>query len=125
MEFKRRQFLTTSATILSCAALGTGLQSCGIGGLLYSSNDIPVTEGDPTIDLAATPELRTIGGAVKKRFSRVNDGSVIIIVRNTESTFHAFAAQCTHWGAEIGLPQQTNIMVAHSMDHAFLQSTVR
>jgi len=82
-----------------------GLQSCGIGGLFYSSGDIPLTEGIPLLQLTQEPMLEKIGGAVKKRFSQLNDGNVIVIVRISESQFTAFTAQCTHWGAEIGLPE--------------------
>ncbi|MFZ4622561.1 MAG: Rieske (2Fe-2S) protein, partial [Bacteroidota bacterium] len=49
--------------------------------------------------------LAAAGGAVKKRFASLNDGEVIIIVRIDEGTFSAFAAQCTHWGAEVNTPK--------------------
>ena len=106
MNISRRKFLTTSSGIVSCAAAGTGLESCGIGSIFYSSNEIPVTEGAALLSLDHEPALQKIGGAVKKRFSQLNEGNVIIIVRISEKEFTAFGAQCTHWGAEIGFPQE-------------------
>lgn len=105
MAITRRTFLTTSAEIISCTALASGLPSCGIGSLFYSSGDIPIQEGIPSIHLSEEPALRNIGGAVKKKFKQLNDGNVIVIVRTEEKKFNAFAAQCTHWGAEVELPK--------------------
>jgi Rieske Fe-S protein len=82
-----------------------GLESCGVGSLFYSSEDIPLTEGAPLLHLDRESILQKVGGAVKKRFSELNDGNVIIIVRTSERQFSAFVARCTHWGAEVGLPE--------------------
>ena len=100
----RRKFITTS-TVISCTALCAGLESCHIGSLLYSSGDIPVAQGTAELFLENEPGLHSIGSAVKKRFAAVNDGKVILIVRNGKHSFSAYAAQCTHWGAEVELPR--------------------
>ncbi len=101
----RRSFISVSAGIAGCSALALGLESCGIGSLLYSSGDIPVTKGSAVIDLKNEQLLNTIGGAVKKRFESLNNGNVILIIRTDENTFGAFSAQCTHWGAEVNPPK--------------------
>lgn len=111
MDATRREFLSTTTKITGCLALGTGLSSCGIGGLLYTSKDIPVQTGTAAIDIVSETVLQTVGGAVKKRFEGVNGGAVIVVVRIGENEFRAFAAQCTHWGAEVDLPGRTGIMV--------------
>lgn len=61
-------------------------------------------EGEPVLLLANEPQLSNVGGAVKKRFSAVNDGDVILVIRISEKEFTAYAAQCTHMGAEVGMP---------------------
>lgn len=109
-EISRRGFLSASAAVAGCSALALGLESCGIGSLLYSSGDIPVSVGRAEIDLKNEPALQTTGGAVKKRFASLNDGAVVIIVRTGESAFEAFTAQCTHWGAEV-LPPKDGVLV--------------
>ena len=104
MTYSRRNFLTNSAAVACGALLSAGLESCSIGHLFYSSGDIPVIEGMPILVLSTEPLLQQIGGAVKKRYSALNDGDVILIVRISEKEFTAFAAQCTHWGAEVDKP---------------------
>jgi len=110
MNISRRTFIGTSAEIVTCASLAAGLQSCRIGSLLYSSGDIPVLEGPAEILIEQEPVFQTTGGAVKKRFAGINNGNVIIIVRISDQSFVAYAAQCTHWGAEVELPHK-GIMV--------------
>ena len=104
MTLSRRNFLTNSTAVVCGAVLAGGSESCSIGHLLYSSDDIPVIEGTPILALSTEPSLQQIGGAVKKRYGAVNDGDVILIVRISEKEFAAFAAQCTHWGAEVNNP---------------------
>ncbi len=104
MPLSRRNFLVRSASTACGMIFSAGLESCNIGSLLYSSGDIPVLEGKPVLSLSSESGLQTIGGAVKKRFSAVNDGNVILIVRTGEKHFIAFAAQCTHMGAEVNGP---------------------
>jgi len=104
MPLSRRNFLTNSAAVVCGAMLSTELESCSIGKLLYHSGDIPVLEGPALLDLAAESSLQHIGGAVKKRYSSVNDGDVILVIRISEREFAAYAAQCTHYGAEVNTP---------------------
>ncbi|MEW6061226.1 MAG: Rieske (2Fe-2S) protein [Bacteroidota bacterium] len=104
MNISRRNFLTDSAVIVCGAMLSPTLQSCSVGKLLYASRNIPVIEGEPLLLLANEPLLRNVGGAVKKRFSVINNGDVILIIRLSEKEFVAYAAQCTHMGAEVGAP---------------------
>ncbi|MBI2429874.1 MAG: Rieske (2Fe-2S) protein [Ignavibacteriales bacterium] len=106
MPLSRRNFLVRS-TATACGMIFTaGLQSCNIGALLYSSGDIPLVEGKPALSLSSESALQKIGGAVKKRFAAVNGGNVILIVRSGEKHFSAFAAQCTHMGAEVNGPTE-------------------
>jgi Rieske Fe-S protein len=62
-------------------------------------------EGEPIIDLKTEKSLQEIGGAVKLRFAKVNDGSVILVIRTSQTEFATYAAQCMHWGAEVGYPK--------------------
>ena len=100
----RRRFISATTVLVSCSSLIGGLESCRIGSLLYSSGDIPLAAGTAELFLEKEPDLHSIGGAVKKRFAMVNDGNIILVVRNGEHSFAAYAAQCTHWGAEVGFP---------------------
>lgn len=102
---ERRAFISTSAQLALLTAAGAGLSGCSIGGLLYSSRDIPLQPGTARITLDDAPVLKTEGGAVKKRFEGVNDGNVIVLVGIGDGTIAAFAAQCPHRGAEVGLPE--------------------
>lgn len=61
-------------------------------------------DGEPKLLLVNEPLLRNVGGAVKKRFNAINDGDVILVIRLSEKEFVAYAAQCTHMGAEVGTP---------------------
>ena len=99
-------------TFISAVAKGTVCILC-TGALFTACEDpsepttdaaIPLTPGEPVIDLGAETALQSSGGSVKKRFSAVNDGKTIIIYRVNSTSFNAFAAQCTHQGTEIGLP---------------------
>ena len=102
---ERRDFLTTSAQLALLTASGAGLSGCSIGGLLYSSRDIPLQPGTARVSLEEEPVLKNAGGAVKKRFDGVNDGNVIVLVGLGEGSIAAFAAQCPHRGAEVGTPE--------------------
>ena len=104
MQISRRNFLTNSAVVVCGSLLSTGLESCSIGKLLYSSRNIPIIDGKPVLSLSTEPLLQKIGGAVKKRFGTVNDGNVILVVRREEKQFIALAGQCTHMGAEVNGP---------------------
>jgi cytochrome b6-f complex iron-sulfur subunit len=104
MSISRRNFLANSAAIACGSLLSTGLNSCSIGKLLYHSGEIPVIEGPALVDLTHEPSLQQLGGAVKKRYRAINDGDVILIIRMSEKEFKAYAAQCTHMGAEVGVP---------------------
>ncbi|MDD8017658.1 MAG: Rieske (2Fe-2S) protein [Bacteroidota bacterium] len=57
------------------------------------------------IKISEMQTLQTIGGAIKKRYSKVNHGETIIIIRQSEDHFVAYAAQCTHQGTEVKLPK--------------------
>ena len=104
MTISRRNFITNSAVVVCGAMLSSGLDSCSIGHLLYHSGDIPVIEGPAVVDLSKETSLQHVGGAVKKRYSEINDGDVILVIRISEKEFAAYAAQCTHYGAEVNTP---------------------
>lgn len=108
INVQRREFLTTLAhggICVMCAGLsGTLVSSCTNPEDASTQSSVPLTPGDPVIDLAAESSLQSIGGAVKKRYSAINSGRTIIVVRISSSGFAAFAAQCTHQGSEINLP---------------------
>lgn len=100
----RRLFFKNSGIVVGSAAFASGLGSCGIGSLLYSSGNIPVIDGPAEINLEHEEMLQPVGGSVKKRFKNVNNGSVLLIIHTGVNVFAAYAAQCTHWGAEVGNP---------------------
>ncbi|MGE5314856.1 MAG: Rieske (2Fe-2S) protein [Acidobacteriota bacterium] len=101
---ERREFLkkALAAGALFCLAeAGLGFAGCA------GSNDNPVSslpEVGPVIDLNSEPSLQTVGGAVKKHITGLNNGRNIIIVRESAAGFSAFTSVCTHQGAEIDLP---------------------
>ncbi len=105
MEKDRRTFMSTIAKGSICVLCSGALfTACEDPSEPTGDSAVPLTPGEPVIDLSAEPALQNSGGSVKKRFSSVNDGKTIIIYRVNSSSFTAFAAQCTHQGTEIGLP---------------------
>ncbi|MHB1049230.1 MAG: Rieske (2Fe-2S) protein [Bacteroidota bacterium] len=96
--YTRRTFIRTGACALCAGAMGGILSSCD-----------SVQEGEPVIDLSQEERLHRVGGAIRRRFAAVNNGEAIFVIRDSESTFTAYAAQCTHKGVEL-LPPAEGIM---------------
>lgn len=94
-NYTRRSFMRTGACAFCAGALGTIVSSCD-----------SVHEGEPVIDLAKEERLQRIGGAVKKRFAAINNGESIFVIRESETVFIAYAAQCTHQYVELNLPKE-------------------
>jgi Rieske Fe-S protein len=99
----RREFLSTSAKTGLCIACG------GMMSALLSACD-SVDEGEPLVRLSEHPALQKIGGAIKKRYSRLNNGEPILIIRLSEHQFVAYSALCTHKGVEVRLPKNGEIV---------------
>jgi Rieske Fe-S protein len=108
MDTNRREFLlqfsSSTACLLCSGMIGTMLNACNEADNSITSPSIPLISGEPVITLASESGLNDVGGAVKKRFSAVNGGGTIIVVRVSSTSFAAFGAQCTHQGSEINLP---------------------
>jgi Rieske Fe-S protein len=96
--YTRRLFIRTGACALCAGAMGGILSSCD-----------SVQEGEPVVDLSQEERLHSVGGAIRRRFAAVNNGEAIFVIRESESTFIAYAAQCTHQGVEL-LPPAEGIM---------------
>lgn len=99
----RREFLSSSAKTGMCIACG------GLISAMVSACDT-VDEGEPIIRLAEYPALQEPGGAIKKRYSRLNGGEPILIIRISELQFVAYSAMCTHKGVEVKLPSGGEIV---------------
>lgn len=112
VEGNRREFLTTivqgGGCLMCSGVMGTLLAGCDTVEVEDQGNtpaSVPLIEGDPIITLTNESALENVGGSVKKRFSAIGNGNVIvIIVRLSTSTFAAYDARCTHEGTIIGLP---------------------
>lgn len=100
---QRRKFLTVSAKTGFCLACGSVVST------LLSACDT-IEQGEPVIHLADYPELQTPGGAIKKRYSRLNNGEPILIIRLSRKEFAAYSALCTHKGVEVRLPKNGEIV---------------
>ncbi len=108
----RREFLTTIAQgggcLLCSGVLGTLIAGCDtveVEDQRNSLSSVPLIDGEPIVTIANESALISAGGSVKKRFSAIDNGNVIvIIVRLTTSTFAAYDARCTHQGTIIELP---------------------
>lgn len=100
---QRREFLTISAKTGFCLACGSVMSA-----LLSACNTIE--EGDPIVHLADYPQLQTPGGAIKKRYRRLNNGDPMLIIRLSEKEFAAYSALCTHKGVEVRLPKNGEIV---------------
>lgn len=122
----RRDFLATiskgTACALCYAAVTSAFSGCGDPVSAIPDTSVPLTDGDPVIDLSKETGLANTGNAVKKRWKGLNGGKTIIIVRTSAATFAAFAAQCTHQGSEIGLPSNS-MMLCPSHGSKFNAST--
>ncbi len=99
----RRQFLSSSAKTGVCIACS------GVISTIISACDT-VDEGEPVIHLADFPVLQKPGGAIKKRYSRLNNREPILIIRISEQQFVAYSALCTHKGVEVKLPKDGEIV---------------
>lgn len=99
----RREFLSASAKTGLCIACG------GMLGTLLSACDT-VDEGEPILHLAEYPELQKVGGAIKKRYRKLNSSEPILIIRISEHHFVAYSALCTHKGVEVKLPKNGEIV---------------
>lgn len=100
---QRREFLSTSTKTGMCFACGSVLSA------MLASCDT-VDNGEPVIDLSEYPELQKPGGAIKKRYSRLNNSEPILIIRISEGQFVAYSALCTHKGVEVKLPKDGEIV---------------
>ena len=99
----RRKFLSSITFGSACVMCG------GMLGAVLSSCDT-VEDGEPVLHLSEYPHLQKAGGAIKKRYSRLNDGAPILIIRLSESSFAAYSALCTHKGVEVRLPKNGEII---------------
>lgn len=103
MNTNRRTFLITSAKVAAgCTLL------CGTAAVLNGCNNIE--EGEPALYLNEHPELQKIGGAIKKRYRRLNNSEPILIIRLSEKEFVVYSALCTHKGVEVRLPKNGEIV---------------
>ncbi len=121
-EKNRREFLHTAACAVCIGALAPFISSCDNPADPPVDTSLPLIEGAPVIDLSVETGLHHDGAAVKKRFSAVNSGKTVIVVRLTASTYTAFAAQCTHQGTEIGLPSNS-VMICPNHGSKFNANT--
>lgn len=99
----RRDFLTSSAKSGVCIAC------CGLISTMIAACDT-VDDGEPVIKLGEYPELRKVGGAIKKRYRMLNNSEPILIIRISEHHFVAYSALCTHKGVEVKLPKNGEIV---------------
>jgi Rieske Fe-S protein len=98
MNSDRRTFLIATAKI-GCAAL------CGAALLHGTAGCDHVEQGDAVIDLTRERDLQQIGGAIKKRFAKINNGDPVLVIHETEQLYVAYSALCTHKGVEVRLPK--------------------
>jgi Rieske Fe-S protein len=98
----RREFLIASAktgcSLLCGAMLANVFPGCDT-----------IEEGEPVLDLTKYSELQKPGGAIKKRYQKLNNANPIIIIRLDENTFTAYSAICTHQAVEVLLPENGEI----------------
>lgn len=99
----RREFLSSSARTGACIACG------GLMSVLITACDT-VDDGEPIINITEYPELQKPGGAIKKRYSRLNNAEPILIFRLSESRFVAYSALCTHKGVEVKMPKDGEVV---------------
>ena len=103
MNNDRRTFLISSAktgcTLLCGAVLTNLLAGCDT-----------VENGEPILNLNQYPELQKIGGAMKKRYSKLNNGDPILIIRLSQNEFAVYSSMCTHKGVEVKLPKNGEIV---------------
>lgn len=100
---QRREFLSASTKTGMCIACGVLMSA------VLSSCDT-VDDGEPVIKIEDYPPLQKIGGAVKKRYTTLNNSEPILIIRLSENHFAAYSALCTHKGVEVKLPKDGEIV---------------
>ncbi len=104
-DTNRREFLKQG---VATVAVASGCL-CGMGGCATYTGISKTPAANPsslarvgttlTVNLAAEPALREIGGAVKIRDAGIPDG--LIIARVAESRFEIASLLCTHRGVEL------------------------
>ena len=94
MNRSRRTFITQTACFLCAGSLTGFLDSCDT-----------VDTGEPIVDITEYPELQSVGGAIKRRYSKLNDSDPILIIRETQDRFVVYSAICTHQKAVLRLPK--------------------
>jgi len=106
MTKTRREFIGESAAVMG-AALGTVcLGGCAT---LAGKSAMPmppassyrIEETELFIDLAKTPDLQGIGGAVKYAFPALGEEHKVIVARTGENVFVALPDRCSHGSREL------------------------
>ena len=111
VDIDRRDFIKKgAASIAVTSACLCGLAGCatytGISKTPAANPDSITFDGSVlTVDLAAEPTLRQIGGAVKVRNTDLPDE--LIIARVEESRFVIASLLCTHRGVELEYDQES------------------
>lgn len=121
MTMTRREFLQYSAgAALALSAGSTCLCGCKT---LQGRSDVPIAPqgsfrfegGTLILDLAQTPSLTPIGGAVIIK-SALRDS--IIVVQESEGVFYALANKCSHRSKELDYQAAQNRLRCASLGHS-------
>ncbi|MCX6152916.1 MAG: Rieske (2Fe-2S) protein [Candidatus Kapabacteria bacterium] len=99
---QRRDFIKKSlglAGLVLCAgSMSTLLESCN------SSSFNPNPTGNVSLDITTVPELAVNGGVVEKTFAGQFNGTPVIIIKVTETSYLAFCTICPHEGQIVSYP---------------------
>jgi len=109
MKYNRREFLRTGGAAVACTCLGgLCLSSCSPFSSISNTAAAPedsyrIEEGQIVIDLKKAVELTAIGGSAKLEFIHPIEGvpKKIILVHPGDTSYLAFANECSHKGKEL------------------------
>ncbi len=109
MKCNRREFLRTGGAAIACTCLGgICLSSCSPFSSVSNTAIAPkdsyrVEKGQIAVDLKKTAELAAIGGSTKLEFLHPIVGTLtkIILIHPEETSYLAFANECSHKGKEL------------------------
>lgn len=118
MKYNRREFLRKGSAAVACTCLGgLYLSSCSPFSSVSNTAIAPkdsfrIEEGQIVIDLQKAATLAAIGGSAKLEFVHPVEGvpKKIILVHPGDTSYLAFANECTHNGKELEYDHSTKIL---------------
>jgi nitrite reductase/ring-hydroxylating ferredoxin subunit len=118
MNVTRREFveITGATVVCACVACALGSTGCAAGRTTSETPSAPQgsyrKDGDRVIvSLSKLDDLEEVGGAVKFTLDQQAESELkIILLRESDDSYRAFADRCTHSGKELNYIHQDRML---------------